>query len=237
MVYTQQFYVSYSDVDTRLQLSNRGLLRYFEDIASMHGTAVGDSPLTSPYRWVLLSYHVRVHSRPIYAQQVTVKSWNRAVKGVTSCREFELYDAAGNLAVTAISNWVRVDAATGKLQRLGEAVAEQYGSEDRGNFDSPWIPKRKEPAVYDEEKQYFIDRNFIDANHHMNNVYYLDLAECALPQAVYDRGSCDIFSIYYRKAVLYGEQVTCCYAAEEAGDTVAVKGPEGDVRAVVYLEK
>lgn len=236
MVYTEQFYVSYSDVNTQLRLSNSGLLRYFEDIASMHGSAVGDSPLESPYRWILLAYHVRVHSRPIYGERVTVKSWNRAVKGVTSCREFELYDAAGNLAVTAISNWVRVDAATGKLQRLGEAVAEQYGSEARGNFESPWIPKVKEPAEYDYEKQYFIDRNFIDANHHMNNVYYLDLADCVLPQEVYDRGS-DIFSIYYRKAVLYGEQVSCCYAADDAGDTVAVKGPEGDVRAVICLGK
>ncbi len=237
MVYTQEIFVSYSDVDTNLRLSNRGLLRYFEDIASMHGTAVGDSPLTSPYRWVLLSYCVRVHSRPLYAQRVTVKSWNRAVKGVTSCREFEVYDESGNLAVTAISNWVRVDAATGKLQRLSEAVAEQYGSENRGNFESPWIPKVKEPAEFEYEKQYFIDRNFIDANHHMNNVYYMDLADCAVPQEVYDRGSCDNFSIYYRKAVLYGETVTCCYAGSGESDTVAVKGEDGDTRAVVVLGK
>lgn len=236
MVYSEQFYVGYSDVNTQLRLSNSALLRYFEDIASMHGTSVGDGPLDSPYRWILLVYHVCVHSRPIYGERVTVKSWNRAVKGVTSCREFELYDEKGDLAVTAISNWVRVDSETGKLQRLGEAIGEQYGSEARGNFDSAWIPKAKEPAAYEYEKQYFIDRNFIDANHHMNNVYYLDLADCVLPQAAYDRG-CDTFSIYYRKAVLYGETVTCCYAADESGDTVAVKGAEGDVRAIIWLGK
>jgi len=59
MVYTEQFYVGYSDCGADMTLRNTALLRYFENIASMHGAAVGDSPLEVPYRWVLLSYHVR----------------------------------------------------------------------------------------------------------------------------------------------------------------------------------
>ena len=128
---------------------------------------------------------------------------------------------------------MRVDAETGKLQRLGEAVAEQYGSEARGNFDSPWIPKLKEAAVYDVEKRYTVERNFIDANRHMNNVCYLDLANSVLPQGVWDKGESNTFSIHYRKASYYGEELTCCYGEEESGATVVVKGAEGDVRAVV----
>ena len=237
MVYTEQFYVGYSDCGADMTLSNTALLRYFENIASMHGAAVGDSPLEVPYRWVLLSYHVRVNYRPKINSRLTVKSWNRAVKGVTSCREFELYDEDGTLFCTAISNWVRVDGETGKLQRLGEAVAQQYDSEARGNFDSPWIPKLKEAAVYDFEKHYTVDRNFIDANHHMNNVCYLDLANCVVPQELWDRGESNTFSIHYRKASYYGEVLTCCYAEEENGSLVAVKGAEGDVRAVVRFDK
>ncbi|MBO5122712.1 MAG: hypothetical protein J6B99_06065 [Oscillospiraceae bacterium] len=237
MVYTEQFYVGYSDCGADMTLSNTALLRYFENIASMHGAAVGDSPLEVPYRWVLLSYHVCVLRRPKFNSRVTLKSWNRAVKGVTSCREFELYDENGDLICTAISNWVRVDAETGKLQRLGEAVAEQYGSEARGNFDSPWIPKLKEAAVYDVEKRYMVERNFIDANRHMNNVCYLDLANCVLPQAVWDKGESNTFSIHYRKASYYGEELTCCYGEEENTAIVAVKGGEGDVRAVVAFER
>ena len=237
MVYTEQFYVGYSDCGADMTLSNTALLRYFENIASMHGAAVGDSPLEVPYRWVLLSYHVCVKRRPKFNSRVTLKSWNRAVKGVTSCREFELYDEGGDLICTAISNWVRVDAETGKLQRLGEAVAEQYGSEARGNFDSPWIPKLKEAAAYDVEKRYMVDRHFIDANRHMNNVCYLDLANCVLPQAVWDKGESNTFSIHYRKASYYGEELTCCYGTEERGATVVVKGGEGDVRAVVAFER
>ena len=237
MVYTEQFYVGYSACGRDMSLSNVALLRIFEDIASMHGAAVGDCPLEVPYRWVLLSYRVCVKYRPKINSRLTVKSWNRAVKGVTSCREFELYDEDGTLFCTAISNWVRVDAETGKLQRLGEAVAEQYGSEARGNFDSPWIPKVKEAATYDVEKRYMVERHFIDANRHMNNVCYLDLANCVLPQEVWDKGESNTFSIHYRKASYYGEELTCCYGEEETGATVVVKGGEGDVRAVVAFER
>lgn len=233
MVYTEQFYVGYSDCGADMTLSNTALLRYFENIASMHGAAVGDSPLEVPYRWVLLSYHVCVKHRPKFSSRVTLKSWNRAVKGVTSCREFELYDETGDLLCTAISNWVRVDAETGKLQRLGEAVAQQYGSEERGNFPSPWIPKLKEAEAYDFEKHYTVERNFIDANRHMNNVCYLDLANCVLPQEVWDKGEADTFSIHYRKASYYGEELVCGYAADETGTTVAVKGDDGEVRALI----
>lgn len=238
MVYTEQFYVGYSDCGLDMALSNRGLLRIFENIASMHGASVGDCPLDVPYRWVLLSYHVRVNKRPKINSRVTAKSWNRAVKGVTSCREFEVYDEDGTLACTAISNWVRVDAETGKLERLGEAVAKQYDSEpQRGNFPSPWIAKLKEPAEYLYAKTYTVDRNFIDANRHMNNVCYLDLACCVLPQEVYDRGESDAFSIHYRKASYYGEELFCHYAEDDEAATVAVKDGSGEVRALVRFEK
>lgn len=238
MVYTEQFYVGYSDCGAEMTLHNNALLRIFENIASMHGAAVGDSPLDVPYRWVLLSYHVCVRKRPQFNRRVTVKSWNRAVKGVTSCREFELYDEDGTLLCTAISNWVRIDGETGKLQRLGEDMAAQYGSEpERGNFPSPWIAKLKEPAQYAFEKRYTVDRNFIDANRHMNNVCYLDLANCVLPQEVYDRGESDTFSIHYRKASYYGEELVCHYAEDDEAATVAVKDGSGEVRALVRFEK
>ena len=188
MVYTEQFYVGYSDCGADMTLSNTALLRYFENIASMHGAAVGDSSLEVPYRWVLLSYHVCVKRRPKFNSRVTLKSWNRAVKGVTSCREFDLYDEGGDLICTAISNWVRVDAETGKLQRLDEAVAEQYGSEGRGNFDSPWIPKLKEATAYDVEKCYRVERNFIDANRHMNMSAISTLPTVCCPKRCGTRG-------------------------------------------------
>ncbi|MBR5572271.1 MAG: hypothetical protein IKV99_06495 [Oscillospiraceae bacterium] len=238
MVFTHQFYVGYSSVGKDLAITNSGLLRMFEDIATMHGTAVNDGLWDTTDRWVLLAYQVCVHRRPKLGQELTLRSWNRDMKGVTSCREFELYDEAGELMVTAISNWVRIDGNTGKLQRLTRELFDQYGSEpQRGNFPSPWIAKLRESEEGQCTYRCTVERYFIDTNEHLNNVHYMDLALCALPQEVYDRGECDRFTIYYRKAVLCGEEVQCLYREDAGGCTVSVRGAEGESRALIRFEK
>lgn len=238
MVYTRQFYVGYSSVGKNLAITNSGLLRIFEDIATMHGTAVNDGLWDTTDRWVLLCYQVDVRRRPKLGQELTVKSWNRDMKGVTSCREFEVYDEAGELTVTAISNWVRIDGNTGKLQRLTKELFDQYGSEpERGNFPSPWITKLREPEAGACTYRCTVERYFIDTNDHLNNVHYMDLALCALPEAVYEGGEFDRFTIYYRKAVLLQEEVCCSYHEDEGGCTVSVKGSEDDIRALIRFEK
>ncbi len=238
MVFTQKFYVGYSSVGKNLAITNSGLLRIFEDIATMHGSAVNDGLWDTTDRWVLLCYQVCVSRRPKLGEELTVKSWNRDMKGVTSCREFEVYDEAGEMMVTAISNWVRIDGPTGKLQRLTKELFDQYGSEpDRGNFPSPWITKLREPEAGVCTYRGTVERYFIDSNDHLNNVHYMDLALCALPQEVYDRGEGDRFTIYYRKAVLCGEEVRCCYSEDDTGYTVSIRGGEGDSRALIRFEK
>ena len=238
MVFTQEHYIGYSSVGPTLALKNSELLRIFEDVATRHGTAVNDGLWDTTDRWVLLAYQVCVHQRPKLGQTLTVRSWNRDMKGVTSCREFELYGEDGVLLVTAISNWVRIDGQSGKLQRLSQELFDRYGSEpERGNFPSPWIAKlRDAEGAVTAERQMTVERYFIDSNDHLNNVHYMDLALCVLPQAVYDRGESDRFTIYYRKAVRCGEEVACRYREDETGATVSVCGAEGDVRALIRLE-
>ncbi len=238
MVFTRQFYVGYSSVGKSLTITNSGLLRIFEDIATMHGTAVKDGLRDTTDRWVLLCYEVSVHRRPRLGEELTVKSWNRDMKGVTSCREFEVFDEGGELLVTAISNWVRIDGNTGKLQRLTRELFEQYGSEpQRGNFPSAWIAKLREVEGHTTEHRCTVERYFIDSNDHLNNVHYMDLALCALPREVYEGGEGDNFTIYYRKAAYCGETLLCRYTEQEEGCMVSICGEDGEVRTLIRFEK
>jgi putative Mn2+ efflux pump MntP len=45
------------------------------------------------------------------------------MRGVSACREFEIYNSSGELCVVASSNWARVNAHTQKLERATPAVA------------------------------------------------------------------------------------------------------------------
>ncbi len=239
MVFKENFYVGYSDVGKDFRLSDSSVLKLFEDVACMHSTSVGDGMKTSASRWFLKAYHVKIHKRPEQEERITACTWSRSTKGVSASREFEIYSQDGSLAVTGISNWVRVNAESFKPERVAPELMELYGSEtERTNFDSPWIDKLKEPETYSIEKEFYIDRNFIDANNHMNNVFYLDLAELVLPEEIYEKGDADEFEIMFRKGIGYGETVKCFYTEAADSYIVTVKSADlSECHAIIKLYK
>jgi acyl-ACP thioesterase len=239
MVFTEPFYVGYSDINKELGLSNTSILRYFENAASLHGSAVGNGLGSSPVRWFLTAYHVKVHKRPRHEERVRVETWSREMRGVTASREFALYDQDGNLAVTALSNWGHINIETGKPERIPADYNERYGSEpDRSLFGALRLGKLKECESYLHQQTFTIPRYFIDANHHMNNVNYLDLASLVLPQAVYDLPEACEFEIAYKQAITEGETVLCLYGETEDSHYVTIKSQDGsETKAVIRLYK
>lgn len=232
MIYKEKFYVGYSDTNRDLVLSDSAILKMFEDIATMHSEAAGDGMKTTTARWFLTAYQVKIHKRPGIGERVECYTWSRDLRGFTASREFEIYTQSGELAVTAISNWARIDTKTGRPERLTPELGERYGTQkERANFPDAWIGKLKEPEQYQLEKDYYIDRNFIDANNHMNNVCYLDLVKCILPDEVYEK-EIHGFEIMYRKAIAYGKTVSCCCGTTDDGYTVCIKC-DGELMAIV----
>ena len=237
MIYTESFYIGYSDTNRELVLSDSAILRIFENIGSMHSAVAGDGMKDSPARWFLTANKIKIYKRPAHEERITVKTWIREARGFSSCREIEIYNDKGELAVTGISNWARINIETGRPERMSAELYARYEPEpDRTNFDSAWIGKMKEPDTYSIQKSYYIDRYFIDANNHMNNVYYIDLASCILPNEIYDSTDIKSFEISYRKAIAYGETVKCCYAKDGDKITVAVKSEDGaETRAIIQM--
>ena len=161
------------------------------------------------------------------------------MKGVSASREFEIRGEDGKLQVVALSNWARINISTGKLERMSPEAFARYESEpERHNFDEAWVSKAHDINDYSLEREFFIDRNLIDPNRHMNNVYYLDLALRTIPEDVYLRGDTNEFTITYRKAIAYAETVRCLYCEDDTSYTVAVKSQDmSDTRAVIKLNK
>lgn len=239
MVFSEKFYVGCSDINKEYELSNTAIMEIFEDVACMHGSAVGCGMKDVPSRWFLTAYHIRVHKRPKSEERVTVKTWSREMKGFTAAREFEVYNEDGSLAVTANSNWSHINMEKGKVERVPQKLVDAYQSEgDRTNFGVAKIAKLKECEEYSREKEIFVDRNYIDINHHMNNVCYLELANLILPEEVYAQPECKEFEIMYRKAVPYGDTVKCLYAEAEDSYIVAIKSQDlKDLHAIIKLYK
>ena len=239
MVYKEKFYIGYSDINKDFKASNTALLKLFENVSCMHSTAIGDGMKTSESRWFLKAYHVKIHKRAEHEELVTASTWSRTIKGATAAREFEIHTENGELSVTALSNWARVNGTTFRPERIDSEVFAAYGSEpERTNFESPWLDKLKAPEEYSYEKEFYIDRNFIDANNHMNNVFYMDLAAIALPEEIYQKGECSEFEIMYRKSIGYGETVKCLFSETDDAYFVTVKDCGlADIYAIIKLYK
>ena len=234
MVLREKFYIGYSDTNQNLELSDSAILKMFEDIATMHSEMAGDSMKTTAIRWFLTAYDVRINKRPMLDERVECRTWSRDMRGFIASREFEIYTQSGELAVTGSSNWARIDTSTGRPQRVTPEMDERYGTEkDRTNFDSPWIGKLKEPDEYQISKEYYIDRNFIDSNNHMNNVCYVELAKCILPEEIYKK-EVKSFEVMYRKAIEYGKTVTCHYSKIPGGCFIAIKCEDELMAAVKF---
>lgn len=239
MVFTEPFYVGYSDINRELGLSNTAILKYFENAASLHGSTVGNGLGSSPARWFLTAYHVKIHKRPRHEERIRVETWSREMRGVTASREFAIYDQAGELAVTALSNWGHINLETGKPQRIPAEFNTRYGSEPhRTLFGLVRLGKLKECQTYLSRQEFSVPRYFMDANRHMNNVNYLDLASLVLPEEVYALPESCEFEIAYKKAIVYGETVQCFYGETEDSWYVTIKSRDlTDTKAVIRLHK
>ncbi len=237
MIVEERYFVGYQYVDADLKLKNSAILCMLEDMAGLHGILAGESIKTSPTTWVLSAYHVVVKKRPEYGDRVTVRTWSRDIKNFTACREFEMLDASGDIVVTAISEWAHINRAEGKLEKCTPELADAYRHEpDYSNFCGALRVKRlKTPGGFDNEVEFTVGRNWIDANRHMNNVYYLDLAEMSIPESIADSFRPNDFSIFYRREIKCGETVLCRRAMVDDGHFISVVGKDGTLHAQIML--
>ena len=235
---SEKFYVGYSEINKDFELSNVALLNMFQDTTTIHGKLAGDSLKDTDGGWFLTAYKVKILKRPEYEKYVNVSTWSRGIKGFLASREFEIRDENGELQVAALSNWVRINKHTQKIERVSPEVASAYELEERTNFDSEWIAKIGECETVDFETTFVANRNYIDVHKHMNNVSYMKLAELVLPEEVYAKREALEFEILYKKAIKCDEEVKCLFTETEEFYNISIKSLDlSELKAIVRLYK
>ena len=234
----EKFYVGYSEINKEFKLSNVALLNMFQDTTTIHGKLAGDSLKNSDGAWFLTAYKVKIFNRPEWEKYVNISTWSRGIKGFTAAREFEIRGEDGELQVAAISNWVRINKHTQKIERISVEVANSYEKEEKTNFDSEWISKLTECENVDFEKTFTANRNYIDIHKHMNNVSYMKLAELVLPEDIYNKPEICDFEIMYRNAIQCDETVVCLFTETDEYYNISVKSlDKTDLKAIIRLFK
>ncbi len=232
MAFSKKFYIGFRAVNSDYKLKNSEMLNLFVDMAAMHAETCGEVLGQSERRWLLHGYRVNILKRPEYGTEIEISTWPTYFKNITSTREFEIRDSKGELLVTALSDWSRVDINTKKLVKITSEEVEAYHPEPtHTNYNTFKMPRISEPQSYDSEQNFYADWTFMDMYGHLNNTYYIDIAYHALPKEIMPLAADMNFDIVYKQEILQNTEVKCLYKENENEYTVSFKSADN---AVLY---
>lgn len=243
MIVENEYRVKLSDINKENKATNKSILSYLEDVGSKHSDLVGYGILDIPtthLSWILLEWKLHVIRRPNYGENIKVKTWSKEDVRCYAYRDFEVYDEQGNIIILAASKWVLLDIAKEKIVRLEKELHGKYKPElDKSAFkEDDDFPKIHEPDKYQFETEYKVRRQDIDLNNHMHNLNYVDLANEALPEEVYQKIQLNNIRITYKKEIKLGDIVKCKYSCIEDKHIVVVKSQdEKQIHALIELKE
>ncbi len=230
MIFKHEYEVVVKDLGKENKISNKAILGFMEEIASLHSSTIGygvNDATRNEVAWILMDWKLQVIERCDYGQVVHLNTWVRETDKFYSYRDFELYDEKDKLIAIGTSKWVLVNVKTKHITRIPEELTKKYNPEFEKNvFNEAKLEKIIEPKQYLSNIIYSVKRSDIDVNHHMHNLYYLDLAYEALPEDIYLKKEMNNVRINYKHELKLGDVVKCLYTYENGKHIVAIKNEE-----------
>ncbi|MFR2534593.1 MAG: acyl-[acyl-carrier-protein] thioesterase [Clostridia bacterium] len=237
--YEHTFQIGLRDVGISNEITNKAILGYFEDIGGLHSDEVGyglKNIEQTHLTWILLHWKMQVLKRVKYGEKIMIKTWSRYSQKFYSYRDYEMYNESGELVVIATSKWALIHIDKG-LTKIDEELINQYKPDSKSVFHTLEVEKIKEPSTFSNRYACTVLRSYIDVNHHMHNLCYLDLAYEALPEAVYLHTNFSYVEIMYKKEAKLGDELICLYEQIENTHYITIKSKdEKQLHAIVKLQ-
>lgn len=213
-IYSQNFTVDLPDVGENNSISNKGFLRIFQEIGAIHssffGFGLNDAKKTGLF-WVLLNWKIKVFFRPKWNETLSVSTWCTHFTHIYIYRDFKVCDKSGNIVAVATSKWILFDFNKNSVCKITEDFTKNYCKPvDNTVFTSKIIEKLKEPENSKFISKYTILKRDIDANHHTNNLNYLDFAY----EILQDGRDFTNIEIMYKNEAKLGDTLNLYYSEE-----------------------
>lgn len=238
MIFEQEFKMTLEDIDKNAFITNKAILRYFENTATYHSDSIGGGMKaveTTGRTWIVLDWRVKVLKRVKYGEKLKVKTWSRGTIKFFAFRDYELLNEAGEIIAIGTSRWILRDITNHKMVLLNEELMSAYESESRQVLPEEEFSKIEIPLEFSKELNYTAMRRDIDFNRHMHNLYHFDLAYETLPDDIYDSYTFDNFKVTYKKEIKLGEAIKCKYTYLDNKNVVVVTNEDNNINSIIQL--
>ena len=222
-MYTHEFQVRYSEIDSTGCLSMTGLLRMLQDTGYAHAEArnMGIArTIPEGKTWYLISWDIRAERMPRVGEQIFVDTWFYFLAGSVAKKNLVIRDARNHILAAADTRWVYMHVG---LQVPIEAPKNQWPKEDFGEAYAGFRERVKripsiDGTVSGAEKLPItaIRPCHLDTNGHANNTKLTEFA-MELAGADCDTGLRGIRAEYLRQVHL--EDVLQPYVMQDGGRT------------------
>ena len=229
-MYTFDSRIRFSETDSEGKLTMASLINYFQDCSTFHSEDVGlglSYLQKNALVWVLSSWQIVVERYPDLGENVTVGTQPYDMKGFLGYRNFWMQDQNGDYVAKANTLWSLLNTETGKPGNIPQGMAEGYGIGEK--LDMEYAPRKivlPQGGVI--QDAIIVKKHHIDANHHVNNQQFVDMAMAFLPDGF---AVTQLRAEYKKQAFL--NDILLPYVAEEAGKVVVSMADQSGTTYVV----
>lgn len=227
--------VRYSEVDENRQLTVDMLINYLQDCCCFQSEDLGvglDYWRDHQIAWVIGGWQIEIARMPVYGEAIDVQTWPYRFAGFRAERNFRIDSADGEHLVQADSNWVLVDAKTGRPTRITKEHANLYTMEPALEMERPPRKLRIDETLAEAKEPFAVQQKHLDTNHHVNNGQYVVMALEYMPAGQH----VSQIKVEYKHPAVLGDTIYPLVVEKEREIQVALCNEEKRPYAVVILK-
>ena len=178
---TREVTVAVGDADFTRKLKPSAIMGYCQDIAAEHAEIIGfghKELLALNSTWVMIRMSFKILRSPKIGEVLTITTLPEFPKTIDVNRGYYIYDATGELIISASSKWCVIDVTTHKISRLAPVLG-KFLELDYVPFEPFEGANPKIPTFAENERvsptPFTVQVTDLDQNLHMNNARYGDI--------------------------------------------------------------
>ena len=207
----------------------KGILDYFQDIASEHADLLNvglEEMLRRQQIWVLSRLKIRIRQIPSLGETLTIRTYPTGLNKLFATRQYMLCNEKQEVLCEASSFWLMVDAVKFRVVRPFKELA-LYGELNKDQ--AVYFPEMEKISEKDTEKKlladYTVRHSHIDLNNHLNNAWYGSFIEDVLGILSGKEVYPSLLQINFLQSCALHTKVECSGTLAEDG-SVYVEGKE-----------